>query len=62
MNFLVIELQTTDGTTANLVTQYNELKLAESAFYSICASAVVSMVDTHAVVLMNENGVTLKNE
>ena len=62
MNYLVIELQTTNGTTANIVKQYSDLNSAESAYYSTCSSAVISTVDTHAVVLMNENGITLKNE
>ena len=62
MNYILVELQTSNGTTANIVNQYNDLNTAESAYYSICASAVISSIDTHAVILMNENGVTLKNE
>lgn len=62
MNYLTIELQTNKGTTANIVTQYTDLSAAESAFYSICSSAIISSVEVHAVVLMDENGITLKNE
>ena len=62
MNYLVIELQTTNGTTANIVTQYDNLPQAEQKFYSVCSSAVVSTVDTHAVVLADETGFTMKNE
>lgn len=62
MNYILIELQTSNGTTANIVKQYNDLNSAESAYYSTCASAVISSIDTHAVILMNENGITLKNE
>lgn len=62
MNYLVIELQTTNGTTANIVTQYNELANAEQKFYQVCSAAVVSSVDVHAVVLTDEAGFTLKNE
>lgn len=62
MNYLTIELQTNNGTTANIITQYTNLSMAESAFYSTCSSAVVSSVEIHAIVLMDENGNTLKNE
>jgi len=62
MNYLVIELQTNAGTTANIVTQYDNLPQAEQQFYSICSAAVVSTVDTHAVILTDENGFTMKNE
>jgi hypothetical protein len=37
------------------------LVAAESAYYSICASAVISSVDVHSIVLMDETGMTLKN-
>lgn len=62
MNYLTIELQTNDGVTSNIVTQYNELKLAESAFYSVCSSAIISSVEVHAIILMDENGIVIKNE
>ena len=61
MNYLTIELQTNNGTTANIVTQQNDLAAAESAYYSICASAVISSVEVHSIVLMDETGMTLKN-
>ena len=62
MNYIVIELQTTDGATANIVTQHNNLPEAEQKFYLVCASAVVSTVETHAVMLTDERGFTMKNE
>lgn len=62
MNYIIIELQTNNGTTANIVTQYNSLPNAESAFYSICASAVISKVETHSVILADETGFVMKNE
>lgn len=62
MNYLVIELQTTDGTTANIVTQYNNLPEAEQKFYLVCSSAVVSSIDTHAVILMDSTGCFIRNE
>lgn len=62
MNYLVIELQTNNGTTANIVKQYATLPQAESAFYSICASAVISTVEVHSVIIIDETGFVMKNE
>ena len=62
MNYLVIELQTTTGTTANIVSQYDNLPAAEQKFYLVCSSAVVSNVDTHAVILMDNTGCFIQNE
>ena len=62
MNYLVIELQTTNGVTANIVTQYNNLAEAKQKFYLVCSSAVVSSVDIHAVVLTDDCGFVMMNE
>lgn len=62
MNYLVIELQTTDGATANIVTQYGTLPEAEQKFYLVCSAAVVSSVSAHAVVLLDDHGSLIKNE
>ena len=62
MNYIVIELQTNGGSTANLVTKYDTLPAAESAFYSICANAVISQVQVHAVLIVDEKGFVMKNE
>ena len=62
MNYLVIELQTTDGTTANIVNQYDNLPQAEQQFYTVCSAAVVSQVPIHAVAILDETGNLVKNE
>lgn len=62
MNYLVIELQTTNGTTANLVTQYNDLAKAQQKYYSVLAAAVVSKVDVHSAMIVDETGFLLMNE
>ena len=62
MNYLVIELQTTAGATAHIVTQHDNLPEAEQKFYLVCSSAVVSNVDTHAVILMDNTGCFIQNE
>ena len=62
MNYLVIELQTTGGVTSNIVSQYDNLPAAEQKFYLVCSSAVVSQVETHAVILMDSTGCFIRNE
>ena len=62
MNYIVIELQTTDGTTAHIVNQYSDLPHAEQKFYTVCSSAVVSEVPIHAVAIIDECGFLVKNE
>jgi hypothetical protein len=62
MNYLVIELQTTAGTTANIVNQYDNLPQAEQQFYTVCSSAVVSSVPIHAVAIIDDHGFPVKNE
>lgn len=62
MNYIVMELQTNGSSTANIVTQYGNLPQAEQKFYQICSSAVVSAVDVHGVMLVDETGFLMKNE
>ena len=62
MNYLVIEMQTTDGTTANIVNQYDNLPEAEQKYYQILSSAVVSTVPIHAAAILDEHGFLVKNE
>lgn len=60
--YLVIELQTTNGKTANIVNQYESLALAEQQYYLILSHAAVSELDVHAAVLMDSSGFVLKND
>lgn len=62
MNYLVIELQTTNGTTANIVTQYNNLAQAQQKYYTILSAAVVSKVDIHSAMIVDETGFLIMNE
>lgn len=62
MNYLVIELQTTNGTTSNIVTQYNNLAQAQQKYYTILSAAVVSKVDIHSAMIVDETGFLLMNE
>lgn len=61
MTYIVIELQTNAaGQTANLVTAYDNQPQAENKFHTILASAAVSNVPKHAAVILNEDGLIVK--
>lgn len=60
--FILVELQTNGGTTANIVTAYEDKLAAESAYHSVLASAAVSQVEIHAATLLDERGNLLKKE
>ena len=60
--YILIELQTTDNQTGSIVTAYTDRAAAESAYHMTLASAVVSSVHYHTVVMMDERGNTLKRE
>lgn len=60
--YILIELQTTNGQTANIVTAFEDKLQAESAYHSVLASAATSSVDTHAAALLDERGNLLKRE
>ena len=57
MNYIIIEMQTTSGSTA-IVTpaSYNDNISAEAAFLTKCAAARVSGLDVHSVSLLDEEG------
>ena len=57
MKYILIELQTNrDGTVGNIVTAYDELSQAESAWHSVLAAAAISTLPVHAAVLINNLG------
>lgn len=60
MSYIVIELQTTNGQTSNIVTAYSDLAQAESAYHSILASAALSNVKYHTALVLNEQGMTIE--
>ncbi len=57
MNYVIIEMQTTNGSTA-IVTpaSYNNEISAEAAFLTKCAAARESGLDAHSVTLLDEEG------
>ena len=60
--YILIELQTTNGQTANIVTPHEDKLQAESAYHSVLAAAATSQVGIHAAVLLDERGNLLKRE
>lgn len=62
MKYIVIELQTNDDNVATLVTQYDTLQAAESAYHQILVYAAISEVEYHGALLMNSQGAVYKQE
>ena len=62
MKYIVIELQTNDGNVTTLVTQYDSLPQAESAYHQILVYAAISEVEYHGALLMNSQGSVYKQE
>lgn len=59
MRYIVIELQTTGNSTANIVTAYDSKEQAESAYYAILSAAAVSSVPVHSAAIITEEGYPL---
>lgn len=60
--YIIIELQTTDGQTANIVSTRNTKDEAMSTYHSILAAAAISQVEYHTAVVMDEEGKYLARE
>ena len=63
MTYIILEMQTTNGTTSVLpaITKTDRQE-AESTFHSILASAAVSQVDDHACVMLTGDGRLVRSE
>lgn len=56
-NYILQEMQTTNGTTALIpAVVYTDRAQAESAFHMVCASACLSSVPVHTVAVFTEEG------
>lgn len=62
MNYIVIEMQTTDGTTAQLTTVHADYAHAEQQYHVILAAAAVSEVPLHSAAMLTERGNLVKYE
>lgn len=54
--YIVIELQTNNGTTGNFVFAYADLADAYAKYHAILSAAAKSSVEVHAAVILNEIG------
>lgn len=59
MKYIVIELQTNNGSTANIVTTHDTREEAESKYHTILAAAAVSSVEIHAATILTPDGFQL---
>lgn len=63
MKYMVNEIQkSSNGDINNITSTYDSLQAAESGYHRALASAAISQVPVHTVVLMSSTGVHLKHE
>ena len=63
MTYIVLEMQTTDGTTAVVPPfTYTDRNEAEAKFHTILAFAATSQVEEHAACLLTNDGRLVRNE
>lgn len=60
--YIVIELQTNNGKTANIVNSYAEMPDAWAKYYSILSAAAKSNVEVHAAAILTETGRLIASE
>lgn len=60
--YIVTELQTNGGQTANITTAHADRQEAEARYHSILAAAAVSTVEIHAAVMVSDEGFPLRHE
>ena len=59
MTYIVIELQTNNGQTANIVTTHATREEAESKYHTVLAAAAISNVEIHAATILTPDGFQL---
>lgn len=63
MTYIVIEMQTNNGTTAIVPPiAYANRQQAEAAFHTILAAAAVSSVEKHTAVMLDQDGRLVRSE
>ena len=62
MQYLVIELQGTGESVANIVSTYNTINEAESKYHQILSAAAISNVPVHSAVILTDEGHSMKHE
>lgn len=54
--YIVIEMQTTNGTTATITNAYADKNTAYQKYHTILAAAAVSSVEIHTAIILSEHG------
>lgn len=62
MNYVVIEMQTSAGTTSTITYEYSDIHEAEQKYYLILSSAAVSSVEFHGAMLVDQYCSVIKSE
>lgn len=63
MKYLVIEIMKwPEGAVTNSAWAYDNINSAESKYHSLLATAAVSQLYVHTVILVNETGYMIKHE
>ena len=62
MNYIIVEAQTTNGTTAVISTVKSTYETAEQDYHSKLSFAAVSDVPLHSVTMLTERGSIVKYE
>lgn len=62
MNYIILELQTTDGITSSLATVKKTINEAEQQYHAALAAAAMSEVEMHSASLLTERGQLIKYE
>ena len=60
--YLVIEIQKSGNSLAQIVTTHSDRNEAEQKFHTVLAAAAVSKVEVHSAVLMFYDGTVFKRE
>lgn len=62
MNYIVIEMQTTNGVTSSLKDTFSDYPHAEQKFHTVLAAAAVSDITIHSASMLTERGNLVKYE
>ena len=54
--YIVVELQKNGDQMGNIVTSHATLQDAQYKFHTVAASAAISNIEKHSVVLLNDDG------
>ena len=62
MKYVVIELQDSGESVANIVNAYDSVHQAEQRYHQVLSAAAVSQVPVHSAVMLSSEGQFIKSE